>query len=202
MYLIKVKIKDSTIHGKGYFADQFVPMGTIVYCYSSKDIKISKDRFEKLPKDKKNHLVEFAVEDEFGNWVETETGPFTNHSCDPTIMPIYVQGNYLDIAIKDINIGDEITLDYGLFYSSEKWEMNCTCGSIHCRGKIGFGIELDCELEKRLFDLIKVAVSKLNDVEQPIYNSADKQVMEVACLIKKLKNVGVGKHMKFSLINT
>lgn len=201
MYLIKVKVEDSKIQGKGYFADQFIPLGTIVYCYSSKDTKVSKKQFDLLPKDKRDHLVEFAVEDEFGNWVETETGPFTNHSCTPNIMPIYIQGHYLDIAIKDISIGEEITLDYGFFYSSEKWEMACNCRTKDCRKVVGFGINIGCKAEEKYYKKVSYAVTKIADVNQPIFDMKDKDIVVVANLIKSLKKITCGKFNKFSLIN-
>ena len=99
MYLVKTKILSSKIDGKGYFADEDIPKGTIIYLYGNKDLRYSKQDFNKLSEQKKNQLIEFAVENEFGEWVETTTGPYTNHSCDPNILPLYIQGNYTDIGI-------------------------------------------------------------------------------------------------------
>jgi len=44
-----------------------------------------------------------------------------NHSCDANILSLFVDGIYCDIAARDIQAGEEVTIDYGLFYSSFQW---------------------------------------------------------------------------------
>jgi len=55
-----------------------------------------------------------------------------NHSCESNTA---FQG--LDvIATRDIEQGEELTLDYTLFLDGEAASFECTCGSINCRGTI------------------------------------------------------------------
>jgi len=42
MYLIKTKILLSPIEGKGYFANEDIPKGTIIYFYGENDKRFSK----------------------------------------------------------------------------------------------------------------------------------------------------------------
>ncbi|MBN2016058.1 SET domain-containing protein-lysine N-methyltransferase [Candidatus Dojkabacteria bacterium] len=202
MYLIKTRIQESKIHGKGYIADEDVPIGTIIYFYGEKDKRISKEEFDILPQNKKEHLTEFAVEDEFGNWVETSTGPYTNHSCDPNIMPLFIEGYYTDIVVKDIKKGDEITIDYAQFFSSEKWTMDCNCGTKRCRKHVGFGLKTDCEAESYYEQQIRHAVGNLNKVNQPIHDSSDKYAKQISNILKSCKKPTVGKYVKFGLIKS
>jgi len=202
MYLIKTKILQSPIEGKGYFVDGDVPKGTIVYFYGEDDKRYSKEDFEKLVKKDKDRLIEFAVEDEFGNWVETSTGPYTNHSCDPNIMPLFIGGYYTNIAVKDIKSDNEITLDYSQFFSSTKWAMVCKCGSSRCRKTVGFGSDPDLELEKFWQSRVSSALKSFSKVSQPIFQSKDKYAIKITKILKSLENPILGKYVKFSIIES
>lgn len=200
MYLIKTKILQSPIEGKGYFADENVPKGTIIYFYGEDDTRYSIEDFEKLNKKDKDRLLKFAVEDEFGNWVETSTGPYTNHSCDPNIMAFFIGGYYVDIAVKDIKINDEITIDYSQFFSSTKWKMKCSCGTNRCRKTIGFGLETDVEPEKFWESSLNSALECFSKVPQPIFRSKDKFAIKITKILKSMERPILGKYVKFSLI--
>ncbi len=66
-----------------------------------------------------------------------------NHSCSPNS---YIKGKNEMIAIRRIEIGEEITFDYSttMHYPEEKiiasghqlWTCDCLCGSKNCRGII------------------------------------------------------------------
>jgi hypothetical protein len=56
---------------------------------------------------------------------------FGNHSCDPNTA-LTVVGR---IALRDIDIGEELTVDYSPLSSSE-WTMKCKCGVARCRGMV------------------------------------------------------------------
>ncbi|HEV2827756.1 MAG TPA: SET domain-containing protein-lysine N-methyltransferase, partial [Pyrinomonadaceae bacterium] len=55
-----------------------------------------------------------------------------NHSCDPNA---WLEG--LDmVARRDIQAGDEITMDYATFYNEQMEDFLCHCGANDCRGII------------------------------------------------------------------
>jgi hypothetical protein len=58
-------------------------------------------------------------------------GRFVNHSCDPNCRST---GFDFEIAVRDIQLGDEITDDYGSL--NVDYEFDCRCGSARCRGTI------------------------------------------------------------------
>lgn len=55
---------------------------------------------------------------------------YVNHSCDNNTV---VQG-LSDVAVRDIEPGEEITSDYEL--DSSGTAFNCSCGAANCRGVI------------------------------------------------------------------
>uniref|UniRef100_A0A7S2M487 Histone-lysine N-methyltransferase n=1 Tax=Skeletonema marinoi TaxID=267567 RepID=A0A7S2M487_9STRA len=92
---------------------------------------------------------------------------FMNHSCDanayfPLLYRTPTEMCYQAIALRDINVGDEVTCDYALFdYQCNGHEIEvCACGSTKCRGKIlGFQglplqtkVELLCMVEEEIKD--------------------------------------------------
>jgi len=113
MYLVKIYKDSSKIDGMGIFAGEFVPKGTIIYYHSSEDNHLLKTEFLSLSDEEKERIYKFGVEDEGGNWVVTDGD--ANHSCDANILSLFVDGIYCDIAARDIQAGEEVTIDYGLF---------------------------------------------------------------------------------------
>jgi SET domain-containing protein len=59
---------------------------------------------------------------------------YINHSCEPNAFMKVVYNHILFIALRDINPGEEITIDYeSTLHSDSK---RCACGACNCRGTI------------------------------------------------------------------
>lgn len=56
---------------------------------------------------------------------------FINHSCAPNCFSRVTRGHMLFFALRDIEPGEEITLDYT---PSQHPGRRCTCGAPNCRG--------------------------------------------------------------------
>ena len=59
-----------------------------------------------------------------------EPGDYFNHSCDPNCgldTPISL------VAMRDIQVGEEVCFDYAMSDSSDYDEFECHCGSDNCR---------------------------------------------------------------------
>lgn len=59
---------------------------------------------------------------------------FINHSCEPNCNLRIIRGHILFFALRNIEPGEEILLDYEYSYHSDRKQ--CSCGSRKCRGKI------------------------------------------------------------------
>lgn len=118
MFTVKTKIKESAIHGIGVFADEFVPQGYVIWRYQQNfDTTINDEQFVELPKIAQEYLLHYGhySKDEGGYVLCGDSGRFTNHSKTPNIQMLNVTET---IAIKDIEIGEEITEDYYFFDES------------------------------------------------------------------------------------
>jgi SET domain-containing protein len=57
---------------------------------------------------------------------------FINHSCEPNVG---FAGNVVLVAMRDIDVGEELTTDYVLF-DDYGGSMDCNCGRPACRGTV------------------------------------------------------------------
>lgn len=59
---------------------------------------------------------------------------YMNHSCQPNSFIRVIQGHIIFFALRDIQPGEEITLDYVSTYHSDR--KRCSCGAACCRKTI------------------------------------------------------------------
>jgi SET domain-containing protein len=59
---------------------------------------------------------------------------YINHSCEPNAFMKILYGHILFLALRDIEAGEEITIDYQSTLHSDK--KRCICGAPSCRGTI------------------------------------------------------------------
>ena len=116
-------IGDSKIQGKGIFANRNFKKGKIVMRWDT-SIALIESEARKIPKKERRYLV-------FSNGVyivSQSPEKYLNHSCKPNTM----EKNYCDVAIRDINKGEEITTDYSLD-PPPYIKMKCNCQNNNCK---------------------------------------------------------------------
>jgi SET domain-containing protein len=62
-----------------------------------------------------------------------EPSDYILHSCDPNTG---ISGQLALLALRDIAIGERISVDYATINSSPYLELDCQCGAANCRGRI------------------------------------------------------------------
>lgn len=128
----KVDIRNSPIEGKGLFANTNIQRGEKIVVWGGNYT----DAIGAESMAKKGKLV-IRWDDDLYSYEDRgdDDGYFINHSCDSNL---WMADAYTLIASRDIESGEEMTLDYALFEADEnymsKWE--CKCGSPLCRGRI------------------------------------------------------------------
>lgn len=134
-----IEIKNSPIQGKGLFTRVPIKMGQAIWVskgaepveekiYTEKEFK----EFQKWCIDNGKEWDAVALGDGHHRAAiaDRENHPenYGNHSCDPNLDKNH-------IALRDIEAGEELTIDYGQF-SEKEWSMSCNCGAKNCKGMV------------------------------------------------------------------
>ncbi len=69
-----------------------------------------------------------------------------NHSCDPNAG---MSGQVGVVAMRDIPVGEEVTIDYAMCDSAPYDEFDCNCGMPHCRKRVTADDWKRSELQER-----------------------------------------------------
>ena len=109
MFLIDTYLDKSKIQGVGVFAKENIKKGQLIKeVRPDFEIEFNKDNLPKMPLALAKLINTHAYERELGSKVLVmgiDNEKYLNHSNDPNV-------NDNGIALKDIKIGDEITIDY------------------------------------------------------------------------------------------
>jgi len=125
------EIKETENKGKGLFAKNFIPKGTIID-FECKECKtFSPKDLEKLPEFKRTLILENSYPQLDGSLtVLCDEARYMNHSCNANVLD---SGEDFDIVVRDIKKGEESTYDYRMFYEHPtKKTMRCNCGEKTC----------------------------------------------------------------------
>ncbi len=118
--------------GLGVVATATIPVGSLVWVRDTLDRVVSTHQFDSLPPLQRAALRRHVWQ-EGGRWYLTwDHGRYTNHCCEPNCAGL--DGEF-DLAIRDIEAGDQITNDYG--WLAMEVSFACRCGARDCRGWIG-----------------------------------------------------------------
>ena len=130
-------VNDSGIEGRGLFAAEDLGRGEIVLRLSGRLVST----------DELGRLIENANADPSRPYVDTLTiyedahlilppGTlihFGNHSCDPNMWHV---GPFEIATRRAVEVGEELTVDYGTQSGAVGFAMICSCGSPICRGLV------------------------------------------------------------------
>ena len=129
----RIEIRESPISGVGMFARESIESGEIVCIVGGRVMAASEfDLFQAT-----HSLYSFIQIDETSYLVEDLemagcVYASMNHSCDSST---WMDDDVTLVARRDIESGEEVTVDYALFTTQSNWilDRRCRCGSPHCR---------------------------------------------------------------------
>lgn len=125
--LNKVEVRNSPINGSGVFAVAPICKGEIVIVWHPLKLLSLSDLQDYSATER--HYIAPIDDESFLLMGEPER--YVNHSCAPNTG---MQGQ-TDIAIRNIEPGEEITGDYARDGTIVGFQ--CTCGSANCKGWVG-----------------------------------------------------------------
>lgn len=120
MLLVKTTIKQSNISGIGLFAEEFIPKGTLIWKFTKGfDIRVNKDYPNTLPEPAKTFFMTYGYQNpKTLNYVLcSDNARYFNHSENPNTNCVKnpEDEDTANVAARDINPGEELTVDYRLF---------------------------------------------------------------------------------------
>ena len=122
MLLVKTKLLLSQIHGIGLFADENIPEGTKIWEWiDGVDFIVKKEVVNKMTDIQKEFMRIYPWVDENGDyWCCGDNDRFANHSDNPNCISKFINGLWLDVAVKNIKKGEEITYNYWSFHKGKE----------------------------------------------------------------------------------
>ena len=131
----KVEIRASITHSKGMFAVAPMEQGEVVAVWGGRFVNRAEADMVRLA----GKAVQQIEEDVFEVFDYDKRGDdptyYHNHSCDPNT---WMRDEVTIIARRDIQRGEELTIDYAMFEANEDciMPMECKCGAPGCRKQI------------------------------------------------------------------
>jgi uncharacterized protein len=129
----RIEFRKSRISGNGMFAREPIKKGETVCIVGGivmtdaefSAFQIIHSLYNSIQIDDHLHLVE---DPEITRYLEGSM----NHSCDSSA---WMDDEVTLVARRDIEAGEEATVDYALFTTQSNWMLDnrCRCGSPHCR---------------------------------------------------------------------
>ena len=118
--------------GKAVYARELIEPGELIAVWSGR--LVHADELDDLPEDIRHHTAQVEEDLYLASLSPDEPPDYINHSCEPNCYCKVIHGHILFFALRDIEPGEEITLDYGESYHSDR--KRCSCGAPSCRGRI------------------------------------------------------------------
>lgn len=88
---------------------------------------------QQLSSDDRSHTVQIEEDFFLGPAGRGDSSEYINHSCNPNAG---IRGQVCLVAMRNIQIDEEITFDYAMADGSEYDEFLCACGAPQCRGRV------------------------------------------------------------------
>lgn len=103
----------SDLKGYGLFATRPIPKGTVTFVQDGLDIVISSEQLSGVDPKLQDYVEKYSYEDFLGNRVISwDLGKYMNHDDDANTLST---GYGFEIAVRDIEEGEEVTDDYRIF---------------------------------------------------------------------------------------
>jgi hypothetical protein len=163
--------------GYGVVATRFIPRGTVVWVRCGLDQTLPAHRVAGFQGPYRTAASHYCYVDRRGDFVLCwDHARFVNHSCEPNCIS---PGLELDLAVRDIAPGEQLTNHYGALNLDHRF--HCECGAPSCQGEIR---GLDVHDRVPSWDaLLWSAARDVERVEQPLWDilqDADSQALIAA----------------------
>ncbi|MFY9330317.1 MAG: SET domain-containing protein-lysine N-methyltransferase [Candidatus Nanopelagicales bacterium] len=124
----KAQARPAGSKGWGSFVTEPIRAGETVACFGG--WVMTEAMLGDLPHDRQSRSIQIDTDLYLVSAPTPEAGDMLNHSCEPNCG---LQGSQLLVAMRDIEMGEELSFDYAMCDASDYDEFNCLCGAVTCR---------------------------------------------------------------------
>lgn len=97
--------------GYGLFATKAIPRGTITWVFDQLDRELTPQELSTYSPSMRETILHYSYRNSKGNYIFCwDNARYTNHDCEPNSM---LTAYNLELALRDIHPGEEITNHYG-----------------------------------------------------------------------------------------
>lgn len=128
----RLSVAPSQIHRWGVYAEEFIPKKRKVMEYTGE--RISRRETKRRSEGPLNYIFTLDKYWCLDGSVGGSGAEYINHCCDPNIYAWVFKGHILYMSKREIQPGEELTIDYHFDKHVER--VACTCGAAKCRGTI------------------------------------------------------------------
>ncbi len=128
-----VVVRKSRIDGQGAFAAEPIPARRKIGEIRGEAISVKEAR-RRAKGVARIMIVELSERRAIDASQSTDPLRFTNHSCQPNAVLRIRQGRVEFYAMRDVRVGEELSVNYGETHHEGK--LRCRCGAAHCVGRL------------------------------------------------------------------
>jgi len=128
-----VQVRPSRIDGQGAFAAEAIPARRKIGEIRGEAISVREAR-RRARGMARIMIVELSETRAIDASQSTDPLRFTNHSCQPNAVLRIRQGRVEFYAMRDVRVGEELTVNYG--ETHHEGRLRCRCGAPGCVGRI------------------------------------------------------------------
>ena len=175
--------------GYGVVATKFIPKGTITWAIDKLDRTFSPDQIKNMEPFYQNILDTYAYRNPEGNYILCwDNARFVNHSSNSNCITTAYE---FEVAVRDIQPGEELTDDYGYLNVDEPFEVLPEAGTDRT-------VVYPDDLTRHYHhwdDKLLEAFEHLHEVNQPLQSLIDKRTFE------KAKRIALGVEKMDSILH-
>jgi len=128
-----VRVAPSAIDGHGVFAAQPIPARRKIGEIRGESISVADARI-RATRSERIMIVELSARRALDFSRSSDPMRYTNHSCAPNARLCLRAGRVEFYALREIAVGEEVTVDYG--ETHHEGRLACRCGAPGCAGRL------------------------------------------------------------------
>ena len=157
--------------GNAVFARERVQESALLAIWTG--VVVDEEQLEAIPAAIRPYVAQIEETHYLVSQPPIEPADFINHSCQPNAG---MSGQICIVALRDIEPGEEICIDYAMCDGSPYDEFHCSCGTPQCRGHITGNDWMIAEVQERYHGFFSPYLQRRIDWLRETMGVADQQM--------------------------